>query len=107
MLTPEVIDEAQVLLSVELERRSLLPHPGGKLVLGACQDGLILIFPAFDSSGKKGMHLVRVYESTLRSTRSEVLIKYYEDNRETAKQTIEEFALSFRAGWNALAGLSN
>jgi hypothetical protein len=107
MLTPEVQEEVLVLLSAELERLKMIPSANGKLVLGRCRDGLILIFPAMGTDGAERMNLIRVYEPALRSTRSEVLIKYFEDNRATCKQSIEEFALSFTSGWNQRAGKTN
>lgn len=105
MLTPEVIAEAQVLLSVELTRLKLLPC-GGQLMLGTCSDGLVLVFQALDLSGRKRLNFVRVYEPALRSTKSEILIRYFEDNRE-GKHTIEDFAMQFHSAYNELAGSLN
>jgi len=103
----EVEEEVLVLLSAELDRLKMLPSTEALLVLGTCQDGLVLVFPALGADGVERMHLLQVNERALRRTRSEVLIKYFEDARLSAKQSIEQFVLSFSAGWNQRAGKSN
>lgn len=103
-ITPEVKEHAIALMSAILARLDQIPAEGGRLVIGTCSDGLVLIFPVVSLSGMRSMNLIRVPEDDLRSTGSDVLWNFYIDNRE-GKQSIEDFALTFKSGRNVSAGI--
>ena len=103
-ITPEVQEHAIALMSAILARLDQMPAEGGKLVLGTCSDGLVLLFPVVDLTGAKRMNLIRVTEEDILNTGSDILWNFYMGNRE-GKQTIEDFALTFKAGWNDSAGI--
>ncbi len=103
VIPSDVQEHAIALLSAALTKMGHTPALDGKLVIGVCNDGLVFLSHVLNGAGVRQLNLIRVTEEDIQRVGSTVLMDFYLANRE-GKQSIEDFALTFKAGWNDSAG---
>jgi hypothetical protein len=103
VIPSDVQEHAIALLSAVLVKMGHIPAVDSKLVIGVCSDGLVFLSHVLNSAGTRQLNLIRVTAEDIRRVGSTVLMDFYLTNKE-GKQSIEDFALTFKAGWNDSAG---